>query len=217
MTPIKALAVTTSPQHTERLLESLRRNGWDYACLTVPEWKGFGTKLLAVYEYLREHEEVDRFVFCDAFDVIALGTPEEFDEKLGYWRDKFVLSAERGCWPDESLRRFYEPIEEHGFNFVNSGLYYCSRAQYLDMMDRLLPEYHTDDQLYMTDQFLFERDDMVLDRLQRFFNSHSFIADGEYVYANGRVQVLGEQPVFVHCNGKTLDHKLEEMLKEMGL
>jgi hypothetical protein len=64
----------------------------------------------------------------------------------------------------------------------------------------------------MTHMFLFEREDMVLDREQKLFNSHSFIRDGEYGYENGRIQVNGHEACFVHKNGRTIDEKLDHLV-----
>lgn len=57
--------------------------------------------------------------------------------------------------------------------------------------------------------------DVHYDYEQMFFNSHSFIDEGEYGYDNGRIQILGNEPVFVHSNGKTEDPRLDELIKNM--
>lgn len=208
---LKVLTVTTDLQQTRPLIQSLEKNGFDFEVIQTV-WRGFGTKLIEVYNYLKEHPEVDRFIFCDAFDVVCLGTQSEFEEKLGEWSDKIVLSAEKGCWPDPKLERFYEPLKDHGFNYVNSGIYYSPSHIFIDLIERYSPKYEEDDQLFMSKMFLFESDEIMLDREQELFNSHSFISEVEYGYENGRVQILGNESVFIHKNGRTVDKKLDNLL-----
>ena len=210
MTNIKLITVCSHPEHAEVLRRSAELYGWDFVCIHVPEWKGFGTKLIATYEYLKQHPEIDRFVFADAFDVVTLGNrPIIFHPKI-------VFSAEKGCWPDDSLRDKYPPIANGSeFKFLNSGLFYAETSEWLKMIEQNPPEYHFDDQLYYTKCFLSSKYNMALDTHQTYFNSHSFISEGEYTYNNGRVQIMGNEPVFVHSNGRSVDPKLDELVKEM--
>lgn len=208
---LKIITVTNDVQRAQPLIKSLATFGWNSTVICT-DWRGFGTKLIATYNFLKTNPEVDYFIFCDAHDVLVLGTPEEWDNKYPH-KDKMLLSAEKGCWPDDNLRKYYEPINANGFNFVNSGLYYSPSWLFIDMMEQTMPKYEDDDQLYMTNQYLFERDDINLDTNQAFFNSHSFIADAEYGYENNRVQVNSEQPLFIHFNGCTLDEKFNQLIK----
>lgn len=211
---LKVITVTNNLDATKPLLDSLCKNHWDCVIIDMP-WRGFGTKLIETYQYLKENPEVTEFVFCDAFDVICLGTPEEFLSKL-IEPDKMLLSAEKGCWPPsmQQYEVYYEPIETGFFNYVNSGLYYSPAKIFIEIMERNMPQYESDDQEWMGLNFLFNDEvEIRLDRNQVLFNSHSFIADGEYGYENNRIQILGNQPVFIHSNGRTVDEKLNAILK----
>jgi hypothetical protein len=213
------LKVITVLSNTEEpgfklLGQSLQNNGWDSIALGC-KWMGFGTKLIVTYRYLQDHPEIDRFIFCDAHDVVALGTPEEFERKLEH-PDKMLLSAERGCWPPtmQQYEKYYEPLEAHGWNYVNSGLYYSPAKVFMAMMERNMPKYETDDQEWMGMNFLFNDEaEILLDREQKIFNSHSFIREGDYTYENGRLQVNGNMPLFAHKNGRTIDEKLDALIK----
>lgn len=207
---LKVITVTNNIEATQPLIKSLENNGWDYQVIEVSEWRGFGTKLIETYNFLKEHPEVTEFIFCDAFDVLALGTPKEFEEKLdGY--TGMIFSAEKGCWPDDSLRNQYES-HDHGFNFLNSGAYYSNSDWFINMIEHNMPSYSDDDQLYLT-KFYLHASDALLDNKQEFFNSHSFIAEGEYTYRNNRVQVNGQEPIFIHFNGRTIDKEFNEKIK----
>lgn len=212
---IKVITVTTDEQATQPLIASLIRNGWAIELLIVPEWKGFGTKLITTYNFLKDNQDITEFIFCDAFDVIALGTPEEFEmKKQSHFGDaEIIVGAEKGCWPVEDYRRYYDTQHSHGFNFVNSGLYYANAKSFMNLMEIKTVLYSTDDQQFFTEAYLFdELSGIKLDTEQVLFNNHSFIADGEYGYENGRIQVLGNEPCFIHSNGRTCDFKLDELI-----
>jgi len=224
MSNIKLITVTSHPEHAEVLRRSAELYGWDFVCIHVPEWRGFGTKLIETYNYLKAHPEVDRFVFADAFDVVVFGTPEEFEKKLesSGGSDRMRLSCEKGLWPPilEPFRSAYSKQGE--FNFVNSGLYYSTSELFMKIMDRYKPQYETDDQFWMNMIWLLLNSgynalgaSAILDKQQLVFNSHSFISEGEYTYNNGRVQIMGNEPIFVHSNGRSVDPKLDELVKEM--
>lgn len=211
---ITIISVCSHPEHATMLVNSAKKHGWDLHLL-VRDWKGFGTKLIGTYEYLKEHPEIDRFVFSDAFDVCVMGTPEEFEMKRfahGFDRYAIIASAEKGLWPPamEIFRGEY-PTHSHGFNFINSGLYYADSAKFIEIFDACAPEYHTDDQEWLNTQWI-SGNRIQIDHEQVLFNSHSHISDGEYGYENGRIQILGNQSVFVHKNGRTLDPKLDELI-----
>lgn len=207
---LKVITVTNNLERTQPLINSLNKNGWGYHFIEC-EWRGFGTKLIEVYRYVKSNPEVDEFIFCDAFDVIVLATPEEFKSKLP--KSDIVCSAERGIWPDPALEKYYPRVFKHRFNYLNSGSYYAKSEAFIKIMEGDMPQYETDDQLWFTHQFLFnENSGIVLDNKQSIFNSHSFIDEGEYGYENGRIQILGNQPCFIHSNGRTIDEKLNEMI-----
>jgi hypothetical protein len=211
---LKVITVSNQPDMAMPLINSLEKFKW-HTELLITEWKGFGTKLITVYEFLKAHPEVDRFIFCDAHDVLVLGSPEEFESKLEEPR-RMLVSAERGLWPGnmEPYRKYYEPVLDHGYNFVNSGLYYSPSDVFIEMMERDMPKYESDDQEWLGMNFLFNDSQVInMDRDQRLFNSHSFIHEGEYGYENNRVQVNGEQPLFIHFNGNTFDERFNQLIK----
>lgn len=210
---VKLLTVSDNMEATITLVNSLSKNNWDYVVIETP-FKGFGTKLIGTYNYLKCNPDITHFIFCDAFDVISLGGYDEFMEKLELFSDyKIICSAEKGCWPIEDYRKFYEPQYDHGFSFLNSGLYFAEVQAFFDLMDIKDVEYGTDDQQFFTEAYLFDDDSGIkLDTEQILFNSHSFILEGEYGYNNGRLQILGNQPIFIHKNGRTVDHKLDAIV-----
>lgn len=218
---LKIITVTNNFEATIPLINSLEKLGWDYHVIET-EWKGFGTKLIKTYEYLKQNPQITEFIFCDAFDVISLGNEEEFlMKKQAHFGDAdCIFSAEKGCWPDGSLAEKYPPTDGV-FKYLNSGLYYCKTNVFLKILEENPISYIDDDQLYFTKCYLngFYPNSFInakktyLDFNQSIFNSHSFIDPDEYGYENNRVQILGNEPIFLHFNGKTIDEKFTEMIK----
>lgn len=214
---VKLITVCTDPTDAglQQLKKSLDKHKWDYEVLVAPEWKGFGTKLITIYNYLK-NSDVDAIFFCDAYDCIALGTMDEalwsIDSKYGL--DKMVFSSERGCWPAPDYAKYYEPILEHGYNYLNSGLYYAPKEAYLKLLDKYIPEYENDDQMYFTDKYLFDDNSkIVLDQNCEALQCYSFIGEDDYLYGLDRVHNLKTKtiPVLFHGNGRTDMTKLYEL------
>lgn len=211
MTNIKLITVCSHPEHAEVLRRSAELHNWDLTVVQV-EWRGFGTKLIETYNYLLDNPEVNEFVFADAYDVIVMGGEEEFRSKLPDC--DMLVSAERGLWPPtlEAYRSEYKHTEQ-GFDFINSGLYYARAETFIHIMESNPPIYESDDQEWMNRMYLHGAP-IRIDNYQTVFNSHSHIHEGDYKY-NGRVEIMGNHPVFVHKNGRTIDPKLDELVKEM--
>lgn len=206
---VKLITVCTDPNDAglQQLKRSLDEYKWNYEILVAPEWKGFGTKLLTVYAYL-QNTDVDAIFFCDAYDCVVLATMEEALSEIedNYGLDKMVFSAERGCWPKPDYAKYYEPILEHGYNFLNSGLYYAPKEFYIKLLDKYMPDFESDDQMYFTDKYLFEGGSkIVLDQNCEVFQSYSFIQDDDYFYGEGVLHNLKTKtiPILIHGNGRT--------------
>lgn len=216
MSNIKLLTVTNAPEHAEVLRRSAELHGWDFTCIEKP-WLGFGTKLIETYNYLKEHPGVTEFIFCDAFDVVVFGSEEELNDKINQYTN-LLLSTERGLWPPilQPFKEVYFEFE-HGFNYINSGLYYAKSKYFLELLTKYPPSYEIDDQYFMNMIWILEHEQGYIDlnSEQTIFNSHSHILESDYGYVEGRIQVLGNSPVFVHKNGRTVDERLDELVKNM--
>lgn len=210
---IKLITVCSHPEHAETLIASATKYGWDLAVIKA-DWRGFGTKLIETYNYLKAHPEIEEFVFCDAFDVIVFGSPDEFLSKI-FPDEKILVSCERGLWPPSLIpfRVIYKK-HDHRFDYINSGLYYAKSKYFIELIEGFPPFNEIDDQFWFNMIYILQKVVGVIqmDNNQTVFNSHSFVDEGEYGYENGRVQILGNEPVFVHSNGKTLDEKLNQLI-----
>lgn len=210
---IEVITVTNNIGDTMPLVESLLKHNWRHSIIET-EWKGFGTKLIKTYEYLKLHPEIEAFVFCDAFDVVCLGGEDEFKGKVG--KRDMLVSAERGCWPVPDLEKLYANKFEHGFNFVNSGLYYAKSQFFIELFESSPPSYETDDQLWLSERYLDEAFMIGIDNECEAFQSYSFIRDGDYQYTlDNRLYNNWNKsfPIFVHGNGRTNMDKVRNLLK----
>lgn len=209
---LKLITVCSHLEHTGVLTNTATKNGWSLAKIKC-EWRGFGSKLIETYNYLKENPEIKEFVFADAFDVVCLGTPEEFKSKLD--GNTMLLSAEKNLWPPSLIPfKCKYANTEAGFSYINSGLYYSTTEEFFYLFEKYPPFYEIDDQLWFNLAYLMEEASPIqLDYCQSIFNSHSFISEGEYTYENNRVQIMGNEPCFIHFNGKTVDEKFNELIK----
>lgn len=198
------ITVASDETQTKRLQRSAEKHGYDLHILLV-DWKGFGTKLLAVRQYLQSQPQITEFVFCDAYDVICMKPWEPFTEG----NPQLLLSAERGCWPDTHLREEYAPHDTPtGYDYVNSGLYYAKAERFIELTGHV--QASDDDQRIMTRIYL--DGEASLDAGCTRFQSYSFIRPLEYRYfADAPFNSLtGTTACLWHGNGRTDMSELEK-------
>lgn len=205
---LKVITVASDPIRTQKLVDSLEKFGHDYHVIYT-EWKGFGTKILAVRDYILKHPEIQRFIFCDAYDVVCLAMGGTLP------LDSIVFSAEKNCWPVPDLSIDY-PETTTPYKYLNSGLYYAPRDEFLALFDWETPEYTTDDQLWATRQFLYNPNSNIkIDSYCINFQSYSFIEEGEFSYENNRLlnNKTNNKPFWAHGNGTTDMTLIYELVK----
>lgn len=195
----------------DNLLRSAEMFDWEIDVIYA-EWNGFGTKLIETYNHLKKNPDIDHFVFVDAYDVLLLWTPEEFEKKL-IDKDKMLISVEKMCWPDPSLATQY-PEAPYEWKYINSGSYYSPSKLFTELFEANVPDSSTDDQLWLTKAYLDSSDNKVLDYYCNLFQSYSFISDDDFGYEENRVQNLKTktQPIVIHGNGKTNMDKVLNLL-----
>lgn len=208
---IITVASRLEEQGLENLVHSLQKFKHDFDII-VTEWRGFGTKLIEVYEYFRQNPDVEELIFVDAYDVLFLSTPKEIESKI-LDRSKMLVSVEKGCWPQADLSSKY-PETKSEWKYINSGTYYAPRDVYMKMIENNPPQYSDDDQLYLTNEFLNNPNDFVLDYNCEVFQCHSFVAEDDYKYKDGRVFNLKTNsiPCIIHGNGRSDLSKVLKLL-----
>ena len=197
---MKAISVASREVETQILEKSLAKFGWDYKII-ICEWKGFGTKIIELYKYLKTLEGHTHFVFTDAYDTCVMGSPDEIKIKDF---DGIILSAEKNCWPDVNLIGKY-PIVDNDWKFVNSGGIMGSIQTFIKIYESDIPNYDSDDQRWWTKQFL-KHPNIHLDSDCEIFQSIAFAnqTDFGWQYPN-RIynNITHTFPIFIHGNAKT--------------
>lgn len=211
------MKLITVASHLERegldnLVMSAQKFGWDVDVI-LTKWRGFGTKLIEVYNYFKENPDVKELVFVDAYDVIMLSTPQEVQGKIKN-RKKMFVSVEKVCWPEPVLSLLY-PKTKSEWKYINSGTYYAPRDVFMKLFDKFPPKHDQDDQLWLTNIFLSSPNSFVLDYDCEVFQCHSFVKEDDYEYKDGRVHNLktGSKPVAIHFNGKSDNTKVLNLWK----
>jgi hypothetical protein len=202
------ITVTNNIKHPglKRLIDSAEKFGWEVNVIETT-WRGFGTKLIETYNFLKQNPQIESFVFVDAHDVVVLSDPKFFNAVLNWnnYENKMLVSCEKACWPDSSLADKYSEYWSE-WKYVNSGLYYAPSDIFIKVFESSPPEYHDDDQLWLTNRFLNQSgDDIKTDTHCMLFQSYSHIREGDFGYENNRLQNLKTltQPIFIHGNGAT--------------
>jgi hypothetical protein len=58
-------------QGLNNLIKSAEKFKWDIEIICT-EWRGFGTKLIEVYNFFYKNPNVKEVIFVDAYDVLVL-------------------------------------------------------------------------------------------------------------------------------------------------
>jgi hypothetical protein len=199
---MKVIVSLDNPNHPGwlKLEESLKRHGWEYVTI-VKEWKGFGTKIIGLYEHLVNDYD-DDFIYLDAYDNYCIAPPDEFNYKHRGGTG-LIISAEKGCYPDShNMGKF--PSVPHEWKYLNSGQIYGRREDFIKLFEQNPVRFEDDDQRWYTDRFLERRSSISLDYCN-IFQSVAFEVEGDFTLTYNRLynNKTHTFPMFIHGNGKT--------------
>jgi hypothetical protein len=199
---MKIIVSLDNPNHAGwlKLEESLKRHGWEYVTI-VKEWKGFGTKIIGLYEYLVNSYDED-FIYLDAYDNYCIAGPDEFEYKHKTGTG-LIISAEKGCYPDSHNRGKF-PTVPHEWKYLNSGQIYGRREEFMRLFEQNPVRFEDDDQRWYTDRYLERRSSISLDYCN-IFQSVAFEVEGDFTLTYNRLynNKTHTFPMFIHGNGKT--------------
>jgi hypothetical protein len=202
---MKVIVSLDNPQHPGwlKLEESLKRHGWDYHAI-VTEWKGFGTKIIGLYEYLI-NSTIYQFIYLDAYDNYCVAGPDELKHKPKK-NHKIILSTEKGCYPDtHNIGKF--PTVSHDWKYINSGQIWGNSVDFCKIYQMNPPRFEDDDQRWYTDTYLnlVNQCDWVGLDYCNMFQSIAFESEGDFEIRYGRLynKITHTFPMFIHGNGKT--------------
>jgi hypothetical protein len=215
MRTVVITVATKEDEGLDRLKYSLERKGIDLVILgKKSRWKGFGTKIILLQQYLKLLAGYTHFIFVDAYDVIFLDGLENIEKIYdARFQDQIVFSTEKNCWPDPTLANSY-PENESLYKYLNSGSYMAPIEKFLNLLKEYSVGYADDDQLFFTNVFL--KGNITLDYNCEIFQCYSFIAEGEFEYKSGRLinKNTGTEPSIIHGNGRTDMTKIIDLLDD---
>jgi len=198
---MKVIVSLDNPNHAGWLKfeESLKQHGWSYHPI-IREWKGFGTKIIGLYEYLCS-TDIEEFIYLDAYDNYCIAGPEEFKFKKKVY--PIIISSEKGCYPDTHKMGMF-PVVNHEWKFLNSGQIYGNKEHFISVYNSNPPRFEDDDQRWYTDRFLNMRSTIGLDYCN-IFQSVAFEVEGDFTLTYNRLynNKTHTFPMFIHGNGKT--------------
>ena len=198
---MKVIVSLDNPNHAGWLKfeQSLKQHGWSYHPI-VREWKGFGTKIIGLYEYLCS-TDIDDFIYLDAYDNYCIASPQEFKFKKKVY--PIIISSEKGCYPDTHKMGMF-PVVNHEWKFLNSGQIYGTKEHFISVYNSNPPRFEDDDQRWYTDRFLNMRSTIGLDYCN-IFQSVAFEVEGDFTLTYNRLynNKTHTFPMFIHGNGKT--------------
>jgi hypothetical protein len=198
---MKVIVSLDNPNHAGwlKLEKSLKQHGWSYHPI-VREWKGFGTKIIGLYEYLCS-TDIDEFVYLDAYDNYCIASPQEFKFKKKDY--PMIVSSEKGCYPDTHKMGMF-PVVNHEWKFLNSGQIYGNKEHFINIYNTNPPSFEDDDQRWYTERFFASPYSIGLDYCN-IFQSVAFEVEGDFTLTYNRLynNKTHTFPMFIHGNGKT--------------
>ena len=193
------VTVGTDESKCEKLYRSARQQGIDVINLGKGvEWNGGdmvgpggGQKVNLLYDYIQDLPDHDVVLFCDGYDVFFTDNIEEivrrFIGDMGS-RCDILFSAEKHCWPDESLESEFitknpqldDEYVDTPFKYLNSGLFIGRVGEIKKMIPGKsgyfgngYPLSETDDdQLYFQKKYLSGEQKIIIDSECYIFQTH---------------------------------------------
>jgi hypothetical protein len=153
-------------------------------------------------------------IFSDSYDVINLSSEEEIIAKYNnISKNKILFSAEKYCWPDLSLKKYY-PETKSKYKYLNSGGFIGNAYEILKLIKMEIND-HDDDQLYFTKLFLFDNQNIKLDYNCEIFQTLNGTIKDIYIYKNRIINKnTSRMPILIHGNGNSKNniYLLEKIL-----
>ncbi|XP_046397512.1 procollagen-lysine,2-oxoglutarate 5-dioxygenase 1 isoform X2 [Ischnura elegans] len=224
ITPIDFLLVTVASNRTEgyrRFIRSAKYYNVPVKVLGMGEkWLGGNMNsvgggykvnlfLKELKKYKDNKEKIVMFTDRYSYDVVLTAGPDRIIEQFENFGARVLFSAERSCWPDESLASQY-PTVSRGKRFLNSGgLIGYANDLYAVVSSSQLKD-SDDDQLFYTKVYLNtelrEKHKIQLDHKSEIFqNLNGAILEVELRFRGKEAYLqntaYGTVPSVIHGNG----------------
>jgi len=225
----KVVTFTSAPNNYghKQLIRSLEFWQVDYHVINEP-WRGFGTKIIETAKYVETiKNEYTHFMFVDGHDTFFV---RPINQNADMDMDFALISTEKGNWPLPPHPTLYPDsptidTPELGYfdkqipwKYLNSGCYIFPIPLYLRMLSENPIEYGEDDQGWLRNIFLTQRDkyNLQLDYECKIFQSIAFKENGEFFFykeVEQQVEFLNfitkSKPMVIHNNGGNAKNPME--------
>ena len=138
------------------------------------EGQGGGHKINLVREFIQDKKDHDVILFLDGYDTFLTDYTDEIISRYIEFSHYIVFSSERFCWPDErhgSELKALNTDQSTPYQYLNSGMY-IGRVDELKKLFAEPLKNSDDDQLYIQEQYLKGKCDLVCDVEGYIFNTH---------------------------------------------
>lgn len=181
---------------------------------------GGAQKINLLKEELKGYPDLGNHIimFTDSYDVVFNDNPKNIVRKFREMGSAVVFSAEKTCWPDESLRDRY-PQTMSEYRFLNSGGFMGYGDHISKLINKVEVSNDYDDQLYYTHRYfdsLTGEKNIKLDHQQEIFQTlnesiNDVKVDDEGILVN---TLFNTTPSVVHANG---GRNVKMFLDEIGV
>jgi|TARA_R110002153_G_scaffold39909_4_gene114639 hypothetical protein len=182
---------------------------------------GGSQKINLLKEELKGYPDLGNHIilFTDSYDVIFNGTSEEIVNRFREMESPMVFSAEKTCWPDESLKERY-PKSPTEYKYLNSGGFIGYGDHISKLINKVEVSNEFDDQLYYTERYFEELKgdkDIILDYKQFLFQTMNESLDDIIIKDNKFINDRTKQsPLIIHANGGTeVKNKLNDYYNKL--
>lgn len=221
-------SVSSSPHpQLAQLRLSVQRCGYRLDTLGMGEtWRGLGSKIALLAEYLQHQNDNDLILFVDAYDVLLLEPASQIVRTFMAFgkHDVVFFGAETNCAPDRALHLLYPPrLHETPFRYLNSGSYlgsvFAVKAMLRDVATDVAQShvafggdpFRFDDQRWFARFALANPERVELDTKAAFFHTLHGLTPGDLSLVDkhpGTLQSLvvpEARPALIHGNGNGID------------
>lgn len=182
---------------------------------------GGAQKINLLKEDLKTYPDLSNHIimFTDSYDVLINDEPKNIVKKFRDMESAVVFSAEKTCWPDDSLVESY-PMTMSDYRFLNSGGFIGYGDHISNIINKVEVGNDYDDQLYYTERF-FESlkgdKNIKLDHQQELFQTlGSAVNDVKIVDGKIYNHNTNTYPLVIHGNGgSTVKEYLNELFNNL--
>lgn len=197
--------------------------GYEVFTFQPQVWGGLSTKPKVLYDVIKQKAVDSKYIiFCDSWDLIFAGSPDEVMAKYKEFECPIVISAEANCFPTDTKEQYDALNLPTKYKYLNSGfivgetdaIVACLEAMDLPNLedDHFDAEkgcnVHPNDQFEWQKIFLQQPVKMKLDTFQELSQTLHDAKVEDFDFSGARIRNVntGSYPLTWHFNGASKDN-----------